>query len=215
MKKAVFLFCLIGVMQFLVAQPTTKAPLAHTYSIVAVDSATGKIGAAVQSHWFSVGSIVLWAEAGVGAVATQSFVNVSFGPRGLKLLKEGKSPQEAINALISGDDAPKVRQLAIIDAEGNSAAYTGENCIPAAGHINKKYYSVQANLMLKDTVWPAMEKAFLNAKGSLAERLVAALEAAQAQGGDIRGKQSAALLVVKGKESQPVRFGKTALSTCG
>jgi uncharacterized Ntn-hydrolase superfamily protein len=165
---------------------------------------TGEIGAAVQSHWFSVGSIVIWAEAGVGAVATQSFVNPSFGPRGLALLKEGKSPQQALDMLIASDEGRAFRQVALINAKGNTAAYTGATCIPEAGHINGKYYSVQANLMLKNSVWPAMEKAFKESKGPLAERLVAALEAAQAEGGDIRGKQSAALLVVKGASSGKV-----------
>lgn len=183
------------------AQTFYNPPLAHTYSIVAVDSVTGEIGAAVQSHWFSVGSDVIWAEAGVGAVATQSFINVSFGPRGLQLLKEGKSPDQALKTLIDGDEGRDFRQLAIIDAAGNTAAYTGKKCIPAAGNINRKYYSVQANLMLNDKVWPAMEKAFRNTEAPLAERLIAALEAAQNAGGDIRGRQSAAILVVKPKSS--------------
>jgi uncharacterized Ntn-hydrolase superfamily protein len=186
---------------FLSAQTFYSTPFAHTYSIVAMDSATGEIGAAVQSHWFSVGSIVIWAEAGVGAVATQSFVNPSFGPRGLMLLKAGLTPEQAVKAMLEIDPGKDVRQLAIIDVSGNTAAHTGKDCIPAAGHINKKYYSVQANLMYNDKVWPAMEKAFLETPGPLAERLVAALEAAEAQGGDIRGKQSAALLVVRGKAS--------------
>lgn len=192
---AIMLFLFL---QSLSAQEVPPSALAHTYSIVAVDSATGEIGAAVQSHWFSVGSIVTWAEAGVGAVATQSFVNVSFGPRGLALLKQGFSPQQALDSLIRSDEGRDFRQVAIIDAKGNTAAYTGKKCIPEAGHISGKYYSVQANLMLKNTVWAAMEKAFKNTRGPLAERLVAALEAAQAEGGDIRGQQSAALLVVRG-----------------
>lgn len=183
------------------SQTFYDAPFAHTYSIVAVDSGTGEIGAAVQSHWFSVGSIVAWAEAGVGAVATQSFVNVSFGPRGLELLKEGKSPQEALQMLLSEDEGREFRQVAIIDAGGNSAVFSGSKCIPEAGHINRKYFSAQANLMLKNTVWQAMEKAFLTSEAPLAERLVAALEAAQAEGGDIRGQQSAALLVVRGEST--------------
>lgn len=201
MRRSIFIIVALGLLHIVSAQTFYNAPFAHTYSIVAVDSATGEIGAAVQSHWFSVGSIVIWAEAGVGAVATQSFVNPSFGPRGLELMKAGKSPQEALNILISGDDGRAFRQVALIDAKGNSAAYTGATCIPEAGDLNGKYYSVQANLMLKNSVWPAMEKAFKESKGPLAERLVAALEAAQAEGGDIRGKQSAALLVVKGKSS--------------
>jgi len=171
------------------------------FCTLSLPSATGEIGAAVQSHWFSVGSIVIWAEAGVGAVATQSFVNTSFGSRGLELIKEGKSPREALDILISGDEGRHFRQVALIDAKGNTAAHTGATCIPEAGHINSKYYSVQANLMLKNSVWPAMEKAFQESRGPLAERLVAALEAAEAEGGDIRGKQSAALLVVKGESS--------------
>lgn len=186
------------------SQTFYKTPFAHTYSIVAVDSATGEIGAAVQSHWFSVGSIVTWAEAGVGAVATQSFVNVSFGPRGLELLKDGKTPQQALDLLLSEDEAREFRQVALIDAEGNTAAFTGSKCIPEAGHTHKKYFSVQANLMLKNTVWHAMETAFLNTEAPLAERLVAALEAAQAEGGDIRGQQSAALLVVRGESTGKV-----------
>lgn len=186
-------------MQSLLSQTFYKDPFAHTYSIVAFDTATGEIGCAVQSHWFSVGSIVLWAEAGVGAICTQSFVNPGFGPRGLELLKAGASPQQAVEILTGSDEARAYRQLAIIDAEGNTAAFTGESCIQAAGHINKKNYSVQANLMENSTVWSAMEKAFLAAEGSLADRMMSALEAAEAEGGDIRGKQSAAILVVKGE----------------
>ena len=197
----VIMILLILVSQEIIAQTFYDPPLAHTYSIVAVDSVSGEIGAAVQSHWFSVGSNVIWAEAGVGAVATQSFINVSFGPRGLQLLKEGKSPVEALKVLIDGDEGRDFRQLAIIDPSGNTAAYTGGKCIPDAGNINKKYYSVQANLMLNDRVWPAMEKAFTGTKAPLAERMIAALEAAQSAGGDIRGRQSAAILVVKAKSS--------------
>lgn len=195
-------FALVGFLflfSSLMGQSLYLQPFAHTYSIVAVDSVTGEIGAAVQSHWFSVGSVVTWAEAGVGAVATQSLVNVSFGPRGLELLKQGKSPQEALDILIAEDSGRDYRQVAIIDARGNTATYTGAKCIPEAGHLHGKYYSVQANLMLKNTVWGAMKKAFLSTSGPLAERLVAALEAAQAEGGDIRGQQSAALVVVRGE----------------
>lgn len=197
--KVFLLLTAILISSSVFAQTFFRETFSHTYSIVAVDSVTGEIGTAVQSHWFSVGSIVTWAEAGVGAVATQSFVNVSFGPRGLALLKEGKSPEEALKILLSDDEGREVRQVAIIDAQGNTAAFTGKNCIPQAGHINGKYFSVQANLMLNNTVWGAMERAFKTTKGPLAERLVAALKAAQAEGGDIRGQQSAALLVVRGK----------------
>lgn len=176
-----------------------RQPFAHTFSIVAVDSLTGEIGAAVQSHWFSVGSIVTWAEAGVGAVATQSFVNVSLGPKGLALMKSGKSAREALGQLIAEDPGRDFRQVGIIDARGNSAAYTGKKCIAEAGQVSGKYFSVQANMMLKNTVWSAMARAFKTTKAPLAERMVAALEAAQAEGGDIRGQQSAAILVVRGK----------------
>jgi len=176
-------------------------PLAHTFSIVARDSATGDFGVAVQSHWFQVGHSVPWAEAGVGAVATQSFVKVDYGPLGLKLMKEGKPAQEALDLLLSKDPEKDVRQVAFIDAQGRVAAWTGPKCIAAAGHQTGAGYSVQANLMDKPTVWPAMARAFEAAKGDLADRLLAALDAAQAEGGDIRGRQSAALLVVRGKSA--------------
>ena len=190
---------LLGLAVLVQAQDVPADPLVHTYSIVAVDSVTGEIGAAVQSHWFSVGSLVIWAEAGVGAVATQSFVNPAFGPEGLKLMKAGKSPQEALQQLLEADEGRDFRQVAFIDAQGNTAAWTGKKCIPEAGHRAEKYFSVQANLMLRNTVWDAMARAFKSTKGPLAERLVAALEAAQREGGDIRGQQSAALLVVRAK----------------
>jgi uncharacterized Ntn-hydrolase superfamily protein len=167
------------------------------------------MGVAVQSHWFSVGSIVSWGEAGVGVVATQSFVNPSFGILGLELLKAGKSPQEAVDNLISSDEGRDVRQLAILDSKGRTAVYTGKNCIPDAGDINKENYSVQANLMLNDKVWPAMSKAFEESTGSLPERMITALEAAQNVGGDIRGKQSASMLVVKGVSTGKVWEDRT------
>ncbi len=202
MKKTIIflilVFCFWG---HALSQHIYADKLAHTYSIVACDQETGEMGVAVQSHWFSVGSIVSWAEAGAGAIATQSFVNVSFGPRGLALLREGKSAGDVLDILIQSDEARDVRQLAIVDSKGNVAAYTGEKCIADAGQFVGKGYSVQANMMLNDTVWPAMSKAFESAKGRLAERMVAALEAAQNAGGDIRGQQSAALLVVKIKSS--------------
>jgi len=155
---------------------------------------------AVQSHWFSVGSIVSWAEAGVGAVATQSLVNVSFGQRGLDLLKEGKSVKEALDILLLDDDGRDFRQVAIVDAQGNVVTHTGNKCIADAGHIIGKNYSVQANMMLNDKVVPAMSEAFEKSKGPLAERMMKTMKAGQAVGGDIRGQQSAAILVVK---SQP------------
>lgn len=172
-----------------------------TYSIVAYDRETGQLGVAVQSHWFSVGPTVPWAEAGVGAIATQSFVEVSYGPLGLELIKNGKTPKEALGALVSADKNQDVRQVAMVDAQGRVAAHTGKNCIPEAGHVIGEGFTCQANLMLKDTVWDAMAKAFQNTEGELADRLIAALEAAEAEGGDIRGKQSAALIVVKGESS--------------
>lgn len=183
------------------AQSPSRAPVrpVHTYSIVARDPATGELGVAVQSHWFSVGSIVPWAEAGVGAVATQSFVDPSYGKLGLDLMRAGRSAPDALKGLLAADDGRDVRQVAMIDAQGRVAAHTGSKDIPAAGHIVGKDYSVQANLMLNDKVWPAMSRAFENTKGDLAERMMAALEAAQEVGGDIRGKQSAALIVVSGK----------------
>jgi len=176
--------------------PYGQEPLAHTYSIVARDSVTGEMGVAVQSHWFSVGTIVTWGEAGVGVIATQSFVNPAFGPQGLALLKSGHTAQEALDILIRGDEGRDVRQLSIVDANGGVAVYTGINCIQAAGHHKGNNYSVQANLMRNNNVWPAMAQAFEKTEGKLAERMLAALEAGEAAGGDIRGKQSAALLVV-------------------
>ena len=178
-----------------------KQPFAHTYSIVARDTVTGDMGVAVQSHWFSVGSLVAWGKAGVGVVATQSFINPSFGPRGLSLLENGLTPKLAVETLLELDEGRDVRQLAILDVHGNVDAYTGKNCIEAAGHIVGNNFSVQANLMDKNTVWPAMAEAFKNSKGSLAERMLIAMEAAQNEGGDIRGKQSVAILVVKGKST--------------
>ncbi|MBL8006235.1 MAG: DUF1028 domain-containing protein [Ignavibacteria bacterium] len=199
----IILFIIIVTMK-IYPQSVYSGNLAHTYSIVARDPVTGEMGVAVQSHWFSVGSIVSWGEAGVGVVATQSFVNPSFGIRGLDLLKAGKSPQEAVDELISSDEGRDVRQLAILDSKGRSASYTGSKCIPEAGNIAKENYSVQANLMLSSNVWPAMSETFENSTGPLAERMIAALEAAQNAGGDIRGRQSASILIVKGESSGKV-----------
>jgi uncharacterized Ntn-hydrolase superfamily protein len=169
----------------------------HTYSIVARDAETGEMGVAVQSHWFSVGSIVTWAEAGVGAVATQSFVDPAYGPRGLELMKSGLSAEQALEALLLVDEGRDVRQVAFVDTSGNVAAHTGAKCIESAGHHVGDGYSVQANMMLNEKVVPAMAAAYETAEGDLAERMMAALEAAQSVGGDIRGKQSAAMLIVK------------------
>jgi uncharacterized Ntn-hydrolase superfamily protein len=167
-----------------------------TYSIVARDKKTGQFGVAVQSHYFQVSPAVPWALAGVGAVATQSRVNLSYGPLGLELLQAGYTAEQALKALTAGDPQAEGRQCAIVDAAGNVAAYTGPRCIPAAGHIIGDGFSCQANLMEKDTVWGAMAEAFTSTDAPLAERMMAALEAAEAEGGDIRGKQSAAMVVV-------------------
>lgn len=167
-----------------------------TYSIVARDPETGEMGVAVQSHWFSVGSIVAWAEAGVGAVATQSLVDPSYGSNGLALMAGGTSPALALEQLLLADEHPEIRQVALINQRGEVATHTGAKCIDYASHIVGIGYSVQANLMEKSTVPQAMATAFEQTKGPLAERLIAALAAAQAEGGDIRGQQSAAILVV-------------------
>jgi uncharacterized Ntn-hydrolase superfamily protein len=203
MRRALALTLLFGCSAPPAAAPAPAAPHplrpVATYSIVARDAATGQIGVAVQSHWFSVGTVVPWAEAGVGAVATQSFVNPALGPDGLQLLRAGFDAQHALEALIAGDDGRDVRQLGLIDAQGHAATYTGAKCIVAAGGRTGDGYACQANLMDKDTVWPAMAKAFESSAGKpLAQRLLSALQAAEAEGGDIRGRQSAALLVVSG-----------------
>jgi len=170
----------------------------HTYSIVARDPATGELGVAVQSHWFSVGPLVPWVEAGVGAIATQSFVDPAYGNGGLSLMRSGISAPAALEHLLAQDSSREVRQVAMIDAHGEVAAYTGSKCIQSAGDHVGTNYSVQANLMLNDTVWPAMARAFEDSNGDLADRMLAALDAAQVAGGDIRGSQSAAIIIVSG-----------------
>lgn len=174
-------------------------PLVHTYSIVARDPASGELGVAVQSHWFSVGSIVTWAEAGVGAVATQSFVDPAYGPRGLELMRSGVPAPDALRQLVAKDAQRDGRQVAMIDAAGRVSAYTGRSAIAAAGHYAGQNFSVQANMMANASVWPAMREAFESSKGDLADRMLAALEAAEKAGGDVRGRQSAAILIVKAK----------------
>jgi uncharacterized Ntn-hydrolase superfamily protein len=173
----------------------------HTFSIVARDKKTGEMGVAVQSHWFSVGADVSWAEAGVGAVATQSFVDPSYGPKGLELMRLGKSASETLKQLIAADSGEAVRQVAMVDSKGEAAVHTGKRCVDYAGHRTGDGYSVQANLMLNDKVPNAMANAFETAPGDLAERMMMALEAAQEVGGDIRGRQSAAMVVVKAQSS--------------
>jgi uncharacterized Ntn-hydrolase superfamily protein len=178
----------------------TSRPV-HTYSIVARDPATGQMGVAVQSHWFSVGPLVPWAEAGVGAIATQSFVNPAYGRDGLKMMAAGKTANQALHELIQADESEAVRQVAMIDASGNVATHTGKMCIQSAGHYVGKNFSVQANMMLSEEVWPAMAVAYEAAEGDLADRMLTALDAAQSVGGDIRGKQSAAILIVSGEST--------------
>ncbi len=175
----------------------------HTYSIVARDPVSGQMGVAVQSHWFSVGSVVPWAAAGAGAVATQSLVDPAYGPLGLDMMKLGKSAPEALSGLLASDSRSDIRQVAMIDAKGRVAAHTGAHCIAEAGQLVDEagQFTVQANLMEKSTVWGAMAEAYRSTKGDLAERMMAALEAAEKEGGDIRGRQSAAILIVKGEPS--------------
>ena len=203
MRNTILLIIALFSVQFLNAQVyQTKSPLAHTFSIVARDSMTGEIGVAVQSHWFAVGTAVSWAEAGVGAVATQSFTNKSFGIRGLNLLRSGLTAQEALDSLLATDEGRDVRQVAIVDINGNVAVHTGKSCIDHAGHIKGNGFSAQSNMMLTTKVPAAMAAAFEKSKGKLlAERLLSSLDAAQAAGGDIRGKQSAAILIVPAKST--------------
>jgi uncharacterized Ntn-hydrolase superfamily protein len=206
MKSLILLFgCALFQSQIKAQVFKKDDPLAHTFSIVARDSVTGELGVAVESHWFSVGTTVSWAEAGVGAIATQSFVNKSFGIRGLQLLKSGLTAQQTLDKLLSEDEGREVRQVAIVDTKGNVATHTGKNCIQYANHIQGASYSVQSNMMLTPNVSKAMSASFETSKGKpLGERLLLALEAAQKAGGDIRGQQSAALLVVPGKsEGKP------------
>jgi uncharacterized Ntn-hydrolase superfamily protein len=208
MRRTVIAAILVGVFVLVNGPARSSAdaglvagPLAHTFSIVARDAKTGEMGVAVQSHWFSVGSIVTWGEAGVGVVATQSFVDPGYGMRGLELMRKGVAAPEALKRLVAQDAQREVRQVAFLDAQGRVAAHTGKQAIAAAGQHVGTGYSVQANMMANDRVWPAMAAAFEKTTGDLADRLLAALNAAQAAGGDVRGKQSAAMLVVKGRSS--------------
>ncbi len=203
LRISILLVIIVTSFQISAQNQKPSDPLAHTYSIVARDANTGEMAVAVQSHWFSVGTAVSWGEAGVGVVATQSFTNKSFGLRGLALLKEGKSPQEAMDILLSDDEGKEFRQVAILDTKGRVATHTGKKCIDEAGHANGENFSVQANMMLNDKVVPAMEKAWKeNEKLPLAERMVEVLKAAQNEKGDIRGKQSAALLIVAAESTE-------------
>jgi uncharacterized Ntn-hydrolase superfamily protein len=183
--------------------------LAHTYSIIAVDPGSGEMGGAVQSHYFSVGTAVLWAEPGAGVVATQALVNLSYGPRGLEMLRSGLSPKDTVAKLTGEDECRNIRQLAVLSADGNVETWTGKNCIKDAGHVTGEGFSAQANMVINDRVWPAMAIAFQASKGPLAERLLAALDAAEAAGGDIRGRQSAALLIVKTRSTGKIWEDRT------
>ena len=197
--KQIFLSLAIMTTVQLAAQYRVKnEPMVNTYSIVARDSITGDIGVAVQSHWFNVGGLVIYAEPGVGVVATQSLVKQSYGPEGLKYMAMNKSPQEVLDMLIKEDPAQMYRQVAFLDDTGKVAVHTGDLCIGEAGFKTGPNYAVQANMMLNNTVWEAMSIAFETTVGSLPERIIASLKAAQAEGGDIRGKQSAAILIVRG-----------------
>ena len=167
------------------------ADLVTTYSIVARDAASGQMGVAVQSAYIAVGAAVPWGEAGVGVVATQSFANIDFGPEGLTMMREGVEAAEALRRLLEADPRREARQAALLDASGRVAAHTGTACVGAAGHLTGDAVSVQANMMIDDSVWPAMLAAYEGAPGDLAARLIATLEAAEARGGDIRGRQSA------------------------
>lgn len=174
-----------------------KDNFAHTFSIVARDKVTGEMAVAVQSHWFAVGTSVTWGKSGVGVVATQSFINPAYGPKGFQLMEEGKSATEALKILVEKDEAKDVRQVAMLDVHGDVNAFTGSKCIVYANQIVGDNFSVQANMMLTDKVVPAMAKAFRESENlPLAERMIEVLKAAQKEGGDIRGKQSAALIVV-------------------
>jgi len=196
-RSGVFALLSISLSSLAQVHPGSGDPLAHTFSIVARDSDTGEMAIGVQSHWFSVGTIVSWGSSGVGVVATQSFVNPAYGPNGLDLMKSGKSAEEALQILVAADPGKDYRQVAFLDSKGRVSAYTGKSCISSASHLTGDNYSVQANMMLNDDVVPAMSRAFSeHADLPLAERVLKVLQAAQAAGGDIRGKQSAALIVV-------------------
>lgn len=176
------------------------APLVHTYSIVARDAESGQLGVAVQSHYFGV-ALVAWAEAGVGAIATQASGDPVYGKLGLDMMRAGKSAPDTLAGLLASDSSREVRQVAMVDSKGRVSAHTGSTTIPEAGHIVGDGFSVQANMMLKNSVWPAMAEAYRASKGELVDRLLAALDAAEAEGGDIRGRQSAAILIVEGKNT--------------
>ncbi|MFO7827872.1 MAG: DUF1028 domain-containing protein [Bacteroidales bacterium] len=205
MKKYLILLSIIVFTLFVfktnAQQYKSNEPFAHTFSIVAIDTTSGEMAVGVQSHWFSVGSIVSWGKSGVGVIATQSFVNPAYGPDGLKLIADGKTAIEALDMLTSKDEGREYRQVAFLDTKGNIATFTGEKCVQSASHITGKNFSVQANMMLNDEVVPAMAQTFKeNENLPLAERVVKTLKAAQEAGGDLRGKQSAVLLIFNTQE---------------
>jgi uncharacterized Ntn-hydrolase superfamily protein len=179
------------------AHGTGNRNVISTFSIVGRDSSTGELGVAVASRFFAVGSVVPWAKADVGAVATQSFANTLFGPKGIELMEKGLTPDEAIQVLLRNDDDPQHRQVGIVSADGKSATYTGVKCIPWAGGRHGRDYAVQGNILAGEAVVVEMEKAFLETTGTLADRLYSALLAGDKNGGDARGRQSAAMLIVK------------------
>jgi uncharacterized Ntn-hydrolase superfamily protein len=181
------------------AKPARGGDEVNTFSIAAYDPDKQEWGVAVASKYLAVGSVVPWAKAGVGAVATQASVNATFGPRGLELLAEGKSPEEVVKTLTEADKGKEFRQLGLVDARGEVAAFTGPKCNAWAGHKTGKHYTCQGNILAGEAVVADMAKAFEDAKGPLAWRMMAALEAAEKAGGDKRGKQSAAILVVREK----------------
>jgi len=200
MKSMLLTLCLVLLAAGVAAEEEPKIDFirpVHTYSIVAYDSATGQFGAAVQSHYFRVADVI-WAKASVGAVATQSLVDFRYGPLGIEMLTHDKSAQEAMTGLLASDENSHVRQVAMIDRDGHAVAHTGSHCIAEAGHYVGHHYSVQANLMEKNTVWDAMARAYESTEGELVDKMMAAMDAAEAEGGDIRGRQSAAILVVTG-----------------
>ena len=198
MKNNLTWFLLIVLTVVSYGQGSLHRPIS-TYSIVALDPETKELGVAVQSHWFSVGSVVPWAKAGVGAVATQSLAKIEYGPEGLLLMEEGKTAQESLDILLAQDEGAKYRQVGMVDFQGNVASHTGSNCMDFAGFQKGKNYTVQAHIMAKPTVWSAMAEAFESAEGDLAERMMQSLEAAEREGGDLRGRQSAAMLIVTGE----------------
>lgn len=192
---AFFSLCILTPNAF--SQPTGASDYVATYSIVGWDSITGDLGVAVQSKFLAVGAVVPYAKAGVGAIATQALANTGFGRDGLELLKLGFDAQQCVDSLIAADSGKESRQLGIVDARGNSAGFTGRGCMPFAGHLSGRGYSAQGNILAGEDVVKAMARTFEVSTGSLADRLLASLEAAEKAGGDKRGRQSAALLVVR------------------